>query len=146
LDLYVDRAIPILDQIYERETGQMPVRSDAVRQQSRRQLLALLVSGCKEEKLLMQLPGAHVHAMCHAAVRWDQRRNFKENDFFDFHHAEAALGYCDVFLTDGPMKVLLTANHVALDRKMDCVVLSEVAEAVACLRRISTGEASAPPT
>jgi hypothetical protein len=80
-------------------------------------------------KLRKELPTAHVHAMCHAVYRWDKKRKFDGNDLLDFHHATAALAYCDVFLTDGPLRALLTSTHVDLNKKMDCAVISDIGEA-----------------
>ncbi|WP_298150290.1 hypothetical protein [Flavobacterium sp.] len=69
----------------------------------------------------------HISASCHAAVRWDQKRQLKGNDLLDFHHAEAALGYCNLFLTEKPLKTLLSQNHLGLKYDFRCVVESSAA-------------------
>jgi len=66
------------------------------------------------EKFSQAIPTLHIGSSCHAAVRWDQKRNLTGNDLFDFHHAEAALAYCDVFLTEKPLASLLTQRHLGL--------------------------------
>ncbi|MGM0987775.1 MAG: hypothetical protein ACQEXI_12435 [Pseudomonadota bacterium] len=66
----------------------------------------------------------HIGACCHAAVRWDQKRQLTGNDLLDFHHAEAALGYCDLFLTEKPLKSLLSQSHLGLKVDFPCVVES----------------------
>ena len=40
----------------------------------------------------------HIHASLNASVRWNKSRKLKPNDILDFHHAAAALAYCDAFL------------------------------------------------
>ncbi len=66
----------------------------------------------------------HIGACCYAAVRWDKKRQLTGNDLLDFHHAEAALGYCNLFLTEKPLKTLLSQNHLGLKNDFPCVVES----------------------
>ncbi len=66
--------------------------------------------------LALSLPTLHISTSCHAAVRWDQKRNLNGNDLFDFHHAQAALGYCDVFLTEKPLNDMLNQKHLGLTK------------------------------
>lgn len=72
----------------------------------------------------------HIGASCHAAVRWDKKRKITGNDLFDFHHAEAALGYCDLFLTEGPLRTLLNQNHLELKEHFPCKVVASIQEAI----------------
>ena len=58
----------------------------------------------------------------HAALRWNRTQKLNANDIFDFHHAGAALGYCDALLTDGPMHTLLMQRHLAIERDFSCRV------------------------
>lgn len=76
------------------------------------------------------IPTLHIGASCHAAVRWDKKRNLTGNDLFDFHHAEAALGYCDVFLTEIPLKTLLEQNHLGLIGRFPCRLFSSAEKAL----------------
>lgn len=140
LGFCVDKAELVLADIYQRTTGQEVRRTDNEKLELRKRLTAILVAGYENGKLLKKIPAPHVHAMCHAAIRWDKQRKFKGNDLYDFHHAAAALGYCELFLTDNPMKVILTANHVGLDKQMDCAVISDISEAVAYLRKCDAQE------
>jgi len=78
----------------------------------------------------------HIGASCHAAIRWDKKRMLTGNDLFDFHHAEAALGYCDIFLTEGPLKTLLSQNHLELKGNFPCKIVSSVTEAVEAIDAI----------
>ncbi|MEM0653372.1 hypothetical protein AAFL31_16360 [Klebsiella huaxiensis] len=66
----------------------------------------------------------HIGACCHSAVRWDQKRQLTGNDLLDFHHAEAALGYCNLFLTEKPLKTLVSQNHLGLMDDFPCAVES----------------------
>lgn len=75
----------------------------------------------------------HIGACCHAAVRWDQRRQLTANDLLDFHHAEAAIGYCNLFLTEKPLKTLVSQRHLGLLNDFPCVVTSSISEALATL-------------
>lgn len=76
--------------------------------------LAHLSDRKRFEAFALSIPTMHLCASCHAAVRWDQKRNVSGNDLFDFHHAQAALGYCDMFLTEKPLSVMLSQRHLAL--------------------------------
>ncbi|MGK3496173.1 hypothetical protein [Citrobacter youngae] len=68
----------------------------------------------------------HISACCYAAVRWDQKRKLTGNDLLDFHHAEAALGYCDLFLTENPLKTLVSQKNLELRHDFSCIVESSV--------------------
>ncbi len=75
----------------------------------------------------------HIGASCHAAVRWDQKRQLNGNDLLDFHHAEAALGYCDLFLTEKPLKVQVSQEHLGLRELFSCSVESSASEGLKIL-------------
>lgn len=72
------------------------------------------------EAFALSIPTLHINTSCHAAVRWDQKRKLTGNDLFDFHHAQAALGYCDVFLTEKPLSDLLSQRHLDLTKNYKC--------------------------
>lgn len=80
----------------------------------------------------------HISACCHAAVRWDQKRQLTGNDLLDFHHAEAALGYCNLFLTEKPLKTLVSQNHLGLKNDFPCAVESTAAGGLRVLRNRGT--------
>src|SRR6266436_4161094 len=58
----------------------------------------------------------HIHASLHASVRWNKSRKLKPNDILDFHHAAAALAYCDAFFTERSVRNIATQHHIALDK------------------------------
>ena len=94
-----------------------------------KQCLGLLRAAVRKPVGKRALRTLHVGALLHAALRWNRTQQLDANDLFDFHHAEAALGYCDVLLTDGPMHTLLLQRHLAIERDFPCRVMSSVAEA-----------------
>jgi hypothetical protein len=83
--------------------------------------------------LRQTLRTGHIAASCHASVRHDRRRKLKGNDLHDFAHAEAAVAYCDVFLTEGPLAALLKKGNLRLAEDFPCKVLTKPAEAVQAL-------------
>ena len=64
----------------------------------------------------------------------NRRQKLDANDLFDFHHAEAALGYCDAFLTDGPMHSLLMQRHLGIESGFTCRVISSIEAAADWVR------------
>ncbi len=134
LSLYIAQATNFVEQIYERDTGSEPLQSEPERKQREQLIMHFFVNAFKAGNLTKQLPGFHVHALCYAAVRWDKQRKFDGNDLMDFHHAVAALGYCDLFFTEGSLRTLLTSRHVALDKELECIVISDMGEAAERLR------------
>ncbi len=85
-------------------------------------------------ELALAMPTLHIGAVCHAAVRWDKKRNLVGNDLFDFHHAQAALGYCDVFLSEKPLIDLLKQNRPGFSENYTCELFHSPAEALEWLQ------------
>lgn len=95
------------------------------------QLLDFFCDKVRRKEVALALRTSHIGALCHAAVRWDKRRQLTGNDIHDFHHAAAAVGYCDVFLTEKPLKTLLEQGHMQLTKDFSCRIISSLDEAVA---------------
>lgn len=76
--------------------------------------LAHLSQKKRFEKFALSVPTLYINASCHAAIRWDQKRKLCSNDLFDFSHAQAALAYCDLFLTEKPLGDMLSQRHLGL--------------------------------
>lgn len=132
LSIYIGRAVDILEDLLGDGTDTPPPPfSEEERNLHQRNVHALLVEAFRCGGIATQLPTLHVLASCHAMIRHDKTRKLDPNDFPDFHHAAAALGYCDVFLTDRPLEILLKSRH--LDRLLNCRVISAVPEAFRCL-------------
>jgi hypothetical protein len=82
----------------------------------------------------LRMPSLHIPALCHAAVRWDKWRKLVANDFYDFQHAAAALGYCSAFMTEKPLRSLLQQKHLQLTNDYPCEVIADVNDAVSWVR------------
>lgn len=95
-----------------------------------RMLLNLFTAAIEKPNGPMALRTIHVGASCHAAVRWDKKRKLEANDLYDFHNAEAAIGYCHAFLTERPLKTLLSQNHLGLSSSFSCRPLATYQEAL----------------
>jgi hypothetical protein len=134
LSIYMPEARKILEDKYEQNGGVMPINSEAEQKEIERQLLSFFVQTFqKKESARLFLPTLYIYALCHASVRWDKSRKLKGNDFYDFHHAAAAIAYCDVFLTESPLRTLLQANHLKINQYFKCRIISSISEAVDCL-------------
>lgn len=77
-----------------------------------------------------------ISATLYAASRWDKQRRFKANDLYDFDHSVCALGYCDAFLTEGPLHHLTAEPRLALAEINNCRIISDLDEAVDFLRNL----------
>ena len=85
--------------------------------------------GMRRPELRRILRSTHIGVALHAAMRWDKARKYKPNDWYDIQHATAALGYCDVFLTEGPLHHLLAQPQLDLGSVSACQVLSDPEQA-----------------
>lgn len=104
------------------------------REEITRQCLGLLRAAIRKPAGRRALRTLQVGALLYAALRWNRTQKLNANDMFDFHHAEAALGYCDVLLTDGPMHALLRQRNLAIERDFACRVMSSAEEAADWVR------------
>lgn len=137
LSVYIDTVRAILEQMYLREVGVPANADDRAVKKIDQELLVFFVQMFRKSEIAKRLPTIHIQASCHAAVRWDKKRRLKGNDSYDFHHAAAALAYCDVFLTEGSLRNLLTSKHIAMDRMFGCKIISDIFEAVDYLKKYS---------
>ncbi len=78
-----------------------------------------------------------IAAGLHAALRWDRKRKYKRNDFNDFHHAIAAIPYCDFFLTDHGLRHLVAHKRLRFSEFFACKTLSGIADSLQALSRIA---------
>jgi hypothetical protein len=137
LDIAAEIGQHVLEERWQLAGGAGQRITDAQRQESTRQIARLLVSTfrLKRSAIVQALPTLHIGALCHAAVRWDQKRKLSGNDLFDFHHAQAALPYCNVFLTERPLHHLLAQKRLDIESSYSCRVISSPTEAVEFLTR-----------
>ncbi len=130
LDAFEDVSVDIADQMVRVEYGEMHSLPPKHRKKEGRQVHNLLFAAFKQEETKTALRTLHILAILHAKVRWNRQQRLKTNDFLDFQHATAALGYCDAFFTERPLRAMVTANQVALDQRFDCHVGASAEEAI----------------
>jgi len=123
-DLFAPLARRIIADMYTSETGQSPPEASDGTQHAERTLRALMAKSLIDGGSRHVLRSLHIQAACHAAVRWNRGQKLSANTLIDFHHATAALAYCDAFLCDRPMAAFLTAGLIVLDQEMGCFVTS----------------------
>lgn len=90
----------------------------------------------QSERAQEAVPSLYIRSGLHALLRWNRKQRFKPNDIFDFSHAAAALGYCDLFLTEGPLKDMLGRGPLRLASATRCKVVAAPAEAVAAVQAL----------
>jgi hypothetical protein len=91
-----------------------------------------------EKKPNTALPLFRILAGLHSYIRWQRRRPFRFEDFFDIRHAAAAIPYCDVFLTEKFLKTACTSPLLDLGRTFATQIISDEDEAL----RLVSGLAS----
>jgi len=102
-----------------------------------RRVTGMIAQALEKDEHRRAFGSLYVPAMLHAAVRSQANRKIKPNDIFDFRHAAAALPYCRAFLTDGPLRSLLSSGHVRLDRLYGCEIAARPAEAIELIGRLA---------
>jgi hypothetical protein len=83
----------------------------------------------------------YIGALLHAAMRWDKRRKFKPNDFYDFEHATVAFAYCDLFLTEKSLCDMVRRPQLNLQALNGCWAIWRVQEAAEAVRQLFTAGA-----
>ena len=135
LELAAPIAADVLHDMAKKALGPSIQVSSEQRETAVKQCLGLLRAAVRKPIGKRALRTLHVGALLHAALRWNRAQKLNANDLIDFHHAEAALGYCDVFLTDGPMHVLLKQRHLAIESEFPCRVMSSINDAAEWARQ-----------
>ncbi|GAB3309182.1 hypothetical protein [Haliea atlantica] len=128
LFMHVPRMWP--ENEYERVSGVSAACSDHEIEEREQKWHTVFGNLVTKRSVALRLPSLHVSALCHAAVRWDKARKLVANDFYDFHHAAAAVGYCRAFMTEKPLRSLLQQKHLQLANDYPCVVIADINEAV----------------
>lgn len=134
LELAAPIAADVRDDMAVKSFGLDIQASADEREEITRQCLGLLRAAVRKPAGRRALRTLQIGALLHAALRWNRTQKLDANDLLDFHHAGAALGYCDAFLTDGPMYTLLKQRHLAIGHDFPCRVMSSVEEATAWVR------------
>lgn len=136
LSVHIPTVRNVIEGMCYKATGSKPVRTESEKKQHESELLNFFSNIIEKKTLNDSLRTLHITALCHATYRHDKNRNLKPNDFFDFHHAAAAVGYCDLFLTERTLTSLLNQKNLNLNKDFTCKVISNISEALQCLRSI----------
>ncbi len=128
LELFAGTLARILAPMLPPEAGTLPADGTTKRAEVDRQCLSFLVGALDTEDGRKAIRSLHIKSLLHAAVRWNKKQVLKPNDLFDFDHAAAAIGYCDAFFTDGPLRVMLSRRDLGLIEDFRCFVGSDVEE------------------
>ncbi len=127
----LDALAPLIDQVFLQRfrdtTGYTTQPTDDARLATVAEFQALLISGFRTGECSLELPSINILATLHASIRWDRTRRLRPNDFADLQHADAALPYCDVFLTEKPLQTLI--ESAGLSTLYNAVVVADYKEA-----------------
>jgi hypothetical protein len=122
--------------LYSLESGkEEPIDSDAMTETEKRPARNLMWWLFKKNRITNDLPSYHIPAGLYAAACWDTERQLTDNDVLDFYHAQLAIPYCDIFLTDTCLKSLACSRHLRFNEIYDTAIIADPAEAVAHLRQ-----------
>jgi hypothetical protein len=99
--------------------------------------LNLVYSILSAKKANLALPLIRVLAGLHAYIRWQRRRTFEFQDFFDLRHAAAAIPYCDVFLTEKFLRAACTSKLLDFGSIFGTRIISDEDEALAVVSTLA---------
>lgn len=139
LDLFAGTLAQILAPMLPPEAGPLPAEGSSERAEVDRQCLSFLIGVLDTEGGRKAMRSLHIKSLLHAAVRWNKKQTLKPNDLFDFDHAAAAIGYCDAFFTEGPLRAMLSRRDLGLKEDFACFVSSDAEE---CMRYLAATEKS----
>lgn len=136
LSVYKEHLASVFERMENRRCVVPAPRTEGERAARAQQLHSMLANAFRyaRQKMAVRVPTLYVHAVCHASIRWDKKRTLDGHDLLDFHHAAAALGYCEAFFTEKPLRALLISGHVALDRLYGRLIVSEEQDAIRYVR------------
>lgn len=137
IDAMGHTAMDIMVEWARRQNIPAPLPGTPEGEKARNMIMNMLAAALETEDAKKALRTLHVEASLHAAMRWDKPRRFKPNDFHDFRHAAGALGYCDAFLTEGPLLELVMSPRLGLRDLSGCRVASELEDAVDLVRTLT---------
>jgi hypothetical protein len=133
LDIFKPDFSEMFAHLYKNQTGVAPTKEEVATSDAPRLFANLIYNGFTLKIFSTELPGLRIPAMLHAAIRWDAERKYKPNDDHDIRHAEIALPYFDILLTEHSLRHLLTRSDLRLDKIYKCQVISEPSGAVAAI-------------
>lgn len=139
LSVFQDAIEVLLFRHYRNTTGnRSPIPKEQLEDAAKKTLTALVNAFRLRPNIMAQhIPTLYAYAMCHAAVRMDKTRKFNGHDLLDIHHASSGIPYHDAVFTENPLRVLVTAGNVSLDKTFACTVLAKEREILNYLRQLS---------
>jgi hypothetical protein len=132
LSVHKDHIASVLVAMFEERGNRLDQTSKKQFVEFKQRMEQVLVNAFRyaKAKMATRLPSVYIHASCHAAIRMDVKRKFNGNFLRDLHHGTAGAGYHDALFTETPLRVLLTAGNVAVDKMFGCRILSDEADVV----------------
>lgn len=97
-------------------------------------LIYLITKAIIESEQYEVFPSLTIGSCLHSLKRWEISSKYEETNLFDIMHAQVALPYCDYFFTEGNLCGLIKDNHIKLDKKFNCNVISKPEEAYQTLK------------
>ena len=116
--------------------GVAPPKDQVDSTNGHRMFATLIYNAFRLNSFTTELPTIRIPAMIHAAIRRDTQRRYKQGDIPDIRHAEAALPYHQMLLTEKSLTHLLTRRDLGLDQLYGCQVLSTPNLAVQAVRTL----------
>ncbi len=120
----------MLEYLYKSLAENISTEEEILSSKGLHQFANLIYHGFRLKRFSTELPCVRIPATIHAAIRWDKTRKYWSTDPHDLHHAEAALPYFDMFLTERSLRSLLTRSDLRLDSLYNCTVVSHPNNAV----------------
>lgn len=134
----VDLLLPVAEQIIQKRfadkfevTYQVTDAERDFASREIRQFLVAILNGERSKEILRTM---HISTALHAYLRWNKGQQWHSNHFYDLHHAAAAIGYCDLFLTERGLKGWLTSGPLKLDNVYGCQIACSPHEALQFLK------------
>lgn len=122
LEAYLPVLRKVIRQIFVSDFKMEPhAATEAEFEKAASQIGGIIVEAFRLDRLRGSFPTFSIRAGLATAVRWDQKRKYKPNDFHDFGHAAAALPYFDVFATERSLKHLLV-NDLKYDERFSTAI------------------------
>ena len=94
----------------------------------------LIIQAHVNGTLKHELPSIHIPCAIHAAVRCNKAQKLEENDLNDFAHAQTALPYFDIFLTERTLANFLSSPSLKFDALYGTKILWQETDVLDLLR------------
>lgn len=98
MELAAQIGVDVLNDMATRSAGRPLDVASVEKDAATQEVLGFLRAVVRKPMGRSALRTLHIGATLHAALRWNRSQKLDANDLYDFHHAEAALSYCNFFL------------------------------------------------